>query len=144
MAELIPLWYQVTLNVGNRLEKTLAQLLQENFWRDTNTNRWRLPTDDERRQMGDEWTLRLRRNIQRLPEGKMEPLPKDPELFEWMVFAYQHLVDHRAVVEIYHRMNPMNLPENERKQAKRLYEFCLMQLPELDDASQSGQSRLFS
>jgi hypothetical protein len=36
-------------------------------------------------------------------------------------------------------MNPMNLAENERRQAKRLYEFCLMQLPELDDASQSSQ-----
>jgi hypothetical protein len=92
--------------------------------------------------MGDERTLRLRRNIQRLREGKIELLPKDSELFEWMVFAYQHLVDHRAVAEIYQRMNPMNLIESERRQAKRLYEFCLMQLPELNDASQSSQPRL--
>src|SRR6266511_3077448 len=56
LAELIPLWRQLTLNVGSRLEKTLPQLLEENFWRDANTNRWRLPNDDERRQMGDERT----------------------------------------------------------------------------------------
>ena len=34
LPELIPSWRQATLKVGNRLEKTLPQLLEENFWRD--------------------------------------------------------------------------------------------------------------
>jgi hypothetical protein len=106
LAELIPPWRQATLQVGNRLQKTLPQLLEENFWRDAETNRWRLPTADERRQMGDEHTLRMRRHIQRLREGKLDTFPKDTELFEWMRFAYQHLTDHQAVVEIYQRLNP--------------------------------------
>jgi DNA modification methylase len=142
LGELIPLWRQVTLRVGKRLEKTLSQLLAENFWCDADTNRWRLPTEEERRQMGDERTLRMRRNIQRLREGKIEIIPKDTELFEWMVFAYQHLTDHHAVVEVYQRMSPLNLPESERKQAKRLYEFCLTQLPEQDHANHNDQLRL--
>lgn len=94
LAELIPPWRQATLQVGNRLQKTLPQLLEENFWRDTETNRWRLPTADERRQMGDERTLRMRRHIQRLRNGRLDTYPKDSELFEWMRFAYQHLTDH--------------------------------------------------
>jgi hypothetical protein len=143
LAELVPPWRQATLKVGSRLEKTLPQLLEENFWRDVGTNRWRLPSEEERRQMGDEQTLRLRRNIHRLRGGKMDTLPKDTELFEWMVFAYQHLTNHHAVVDIYQRLNPVNLPESERRQAKRLYEFCLTQLPEPDHASHSDQPSLF-
>jgi hypothetical protein len=142
LGELIPLWRRVTLRVGKRLEKTLSQLLEENFWCDADTNRWRLPTEEERRQMGDERTLRMRRNIQRLREGKIETIPKDTELFEWMVFAYQHLTDHRAVVEVYQRLNPLNLPESERKQAKRLYDFYVTQLPEQDHANHNDQLRL--
>ncbi|MGH8069732.1 MAG: DNA methyltransferase [Candidatus Entotheonellia bacterium] len=143
LAELIPLWRQATLQVGNRLQKTLPQLLEENFWRDAETNRWRLPTADERRQMGDEHTLRMRRYIQRLREGKLDTFPTNTELFEWMRFAYQHLTAHQAVVEIYQRLNPANLSEADRKTAKRLYEFCVTQLPETDDAGQSDQPRLF-
>jgi DNA modification methylase/predicted RNA-binding Zn-ribbon protein involved in translation (DUF1610 family) len=143
LAELIPPWRQATLQIGNRLQKTLPQLLEENFWRDADTNRWRLPTADERRQMGDEHTLRLRRNIQRLREGKLDTFPKDTELFEWMRFAYQHLTDHQAVVEIYQRLNPANLSDADRKTARRLYEFCVTQLPETDHAGHSDQLRLF-
>ncbi|MBI4331095.1 MAG: hypothetical protein HY673_07440 [Chloroflexi bacterium] len=143
LAELIPPWRKATLKVEDRLEKTLPQLLEENFWHDADTNRWRLPTEAERRQMGDERTLRIRRNIQRLREGKLEALPKDSELLEWMFFAYQQLADHRAVVEIYQRLNPTHLSEADRKKARRLYEFCVTQLPEIDHEDPSGQLRLF-
>ena len=80
--------------------------------------------------------------LRSLREGKLEPLPQDSEMFEWMVFAYQHLADHRAVVEVYQRLNPLNLPDRDRGQAKRLYEFCLTQLPEPDHATRSDQLRL--
>src|SRR5262245_33685593 len=143
LPEVIPPWGQVTLKVGRRLEKTLPQLLEENFWLDSDTNRWRLPTESERQQMGDEHTLRIRRNIQRLREGKLDILPKDTELLEWMLFAYQHLTDYRAVVEIYQRLNPASLSEADRKKAKRLYEFCVTQVPETPDEGQSSQLRLF-
>jgi hypothetical protein len=143
LAELIPPWRQATLQVGNRLQKTLPQLLEENFWRDAETNRWRMPTAEERRQMGDEHTIRIRRHIQRLRDGKLDTFPQDTELFAWMRFAYQHLTDHQAVVEIYQRLNPANLSDADRKTAKRLYEFCVTQLPETNDAGQSDQPRLF-
>ncbi|MBI3302761.1 MAG: hypothetical protein HYZ72_11905 [Deltaproteobacteria bacterium] len=143
LPELIPPWRQATLKVGNRLEKTLPQLLEENFWHDADTGRWRLPSESERQHMGDERTLRIRRNIQRLREGKLDTLPKDAELLEWMLFAYQHLTDHRAVVEIYQRLNPMALSEADRKKAKRLYEFCVTRVPETPDEGQSAQFRLF-
>jgi len=143
LPELIPSWRQATLKVGNRLEKTLPQLLEENFWRDADTNRWRPPSETERQHMGDERTLRIRRNIQRLREGKLDATPKDAELLEWMSFAYQHLTDHRAVVEIYQRLNPAVLSEAERKKAKRLYEFCVTQVAEAPDEGQNSQLRLF-
>lgn len=143
LPELIPPWRQATLKVGNWLEKTLPQLLEENFWRDVDTGRWRLPTEAERQHMGDERTLRIRRNIQRLREGKLDATPKDGELLEWMLFAYQHLTDHGAVVEIYQRLNPTALSETDRKKAKRLYEFCVTQVPETADEGQSPQLRLF-
>jgi hypothetical protein len=143
LPELIPPWRQATLKVGNRLEKTLAQLLEENFWRGAETGRWRLPSEAERQYMGDERTLRIRRNILRLREGKLDTLPKDSELLEWMLFAYQHLTDHRAVVEIYQRLNPASLSEADRKKAKHLYEFCVTQVPETPDEGQSSQLRLF-
>ena len=92
--------------------------------------------------MGDEHTIRIRRHIQRLREGKLDASPPDTQLFAWMRFAYQHLTDHQAVVEIYQRLNPANLSEADRKTAKRLYEFCVTQLPETDDAGQRTQLRL--
>ena len=143
LAELIPPWRQATLQVGNRLQKTLLQILRRKLLARCRTNRWRLPAADERRQMGDERTLRIRRHIQRLREGKLDTFPKDMDLFEWMRFAYQHLTDHQVVVEIYQRLNPANLSDADHKTAKRLYEFCVTQLPETDDAGQSDQPRLF-
>jgi len=84
LPELIPSWRQATLKVGNHLEKTLPQLLEENFWCDADTNRWRPPSETERQHMGDERTLRIRRNIQRLREGKLDATPKDAELLGYL------------------------------------------------------------
>jgi hypothetical protein len=92
--------------------------------------------------MGDERTLRMRRNIQRLRDGKVERIPSDADLLEWMLFAYQHLADYRAVVDLYQRLNPTHLSEADRRRAKQLYEFCVMRIPEADDAADSNQLRL--
>jgi DNA methylase. len=88
--DLIPQWLVVTREVS--LSKTLDQILEENFWRDERTGRWRVPTDEERRRKSarEEVAAQARlRVIRRFLEGGLDRRPGDLELCEWIRFCYQ-------------------------------------------------------
>jgi DNA modification methylase len=123
-AELVPEWRQATLMVN--LTKGLLQILEENFWHEADTNRWRLPTDEERSQMSDEHTLRLKRRLRQVLDDKAEPLPTDQELLELLLFAYQELSDDSAAVKIYGRLNISNLTTEDKSKANRIYRVSLV------------------
>ncbi len=129
-AELVPEWRQDTFKVGDALGKSLRQILEENFWHESETNRWRIPAEAEKARMGDERTLRLKRKLRQLVEGKDETQASDQELLELMTFAYQEISDPRAVVAIYRRLNTSSLAETDRRRASRMYQAALAQTQE--------------
>src|SRR5262249_513100 len=61
IGELKPLWMRATGLLPAKMTQdfVLEDLLSENFWRDTDTNRWREPTDEERERMNDDRSLRV-------------------------------------------------------------------------------------
>jgi DNA modification methylase len=126
-AELVPEWRQDTFKIGAALGKGLRQILEENFWHENETNRWRIPTEAEKARMGDERTIRLKRRLRQLVEGKEETAPSDQELLELMTFAYQEISDPRAVVAIYRRLSASSLTEADRRRASRMYQAALAQ-----------------
>jgi len=142
-AEMVPEWRQDTFKLGDALGKGLRQILEENFWHESETNRWRIPTEAEKAKMGDERTLRLKRKLRQLVEGKDEALNGDQELLELMTFAYQEISDPRSVVAIYRRLNASSLTETDRRRASRMYQAALAQTQE-DYGSEweDGQHRL--
>jgi len=129
-AELVPEWRQETFKIGDALGKSLRQILEENFWHESETNRWRIPTEAEKARMGDERTLRLKRKLRQLVEGKDETPASDQELLELMTFAYQEISDPRAIVAIYRRLNASSLAETDRRRASRMYQAALAQTQE--------------
>lgn len=142
-AEMVPEWRQDTFKIGDALGKSLRQILEENFWHESETNRWRIPTEAEKAKMGDERTLRLKRKLRQLVEGRDEALNSDQELLELMTFAYQEISDPRAVVAIYRRLNASSLPETDRRRASRMYQAALAQTQEdYGTEWEDGQQRL--
>ncbi len=117
--ELVPEWRAATLKVGHALGKDLHQVLEENFWHEADTNRWRIPTTDERARMGDERTVRLRRRLRRVIDGEAASAP---DLLELMVFAWTDLADARAAVTVFGRLDLTALPGDDAKKARRLYQ----------------------
>lgn len=117
--ELVPEWRAATLKVGHALGKDLHQVLEENFWHEADTNRWRIPTTDERARMGDERTVRLRRRLRRVIDGEAASAP---DLLELMIFAWTDLADTRAAVTVFGRLDLTALPGDDAKKARRLYQ----------------------
>lgn len=140
LTELIPEWRRDTFKLGAALGKGLRQLLEENFWHERETNRWRLPTAEERARMGDERTLRLKRKLRQMSEGKLVPLPGDQELLELLSFAYQDTADPQAVVAIYRHLNAATLNAADQKRALRMYRVALAQT-QTDDYERADEQR---
>lgn len=91
--DLIPSWQSTTANLQSvdvepgRLER----LLEQNFWLDKRTNRWRIPTPTEREQMSAAQDISAQahlRTIRRFLDGEAEHKPNMRELAAWIQFTY--------------------------------------------------------
>lgn len=139
--EIVPGWRRATLKISTTLEKDLRQLLEENFWHEPQTNRWRLPSPDERAQMSDERTLRLRRRLRLVLSDKADPLPSDHEYLDLMLFAYEH-AQYAAVTTLYGRINMHEFDEVERKKARKLLQIASSYVAE-EGIKEGENGRLF-
>lgn len=89
--ELKPLWMRATglLPAGVSRSLDLERLLRENFWRDTETNRWREPTAEEREKMGDDRSLRVLHDADRLANGTLGRIPPGTEICDWITVLFE-------------------------------------------------------
>jgi hypothetical protein len=89
--ELKPLWMRATGLLPAVVSRTLdlERLLRENFWRDTETNRWREPTAEEREKMGDDRSLRVLHDADRLACGTLGRLPSGTEICDWITILFE-------------------------------------------------------
>jgi hypothetical protein len=126
--DLIPQWRVVTREVS--LSKTLDQILEENFWRDERTGRWRVPTDEERRRKSarEEVAAQARlRVIRRFLEGGLDRRPGDLELCEWIRFCYQR-EQYAEAVALFPHLDESRVPPEEYRQVRKIVEVCRLKL----------------
>jgi hypothetical protein len=91
--ELIPNWQSATaaMQDGDLEIGRLERLLEQNFWIDKRTKRWRIPKQAEREQMSAAQDISAQahlRTISRFLEGEGEHKPVMRELAAWIQFAY--------------------------------------------------------
>jgi hypothetical protein len=86
MGEIKPLWMRATGLLPAEVSHTLIleDLLAENFWRDLDTNRWREPTEEERKLMSDDRSLRVLHDAERFNAGSLRRATTDSERCEWI------------------------------------------------------------
>lgn len=91
IGELKPLWMRATGLLAAEVSRSLdlERLLRENFWRDTETNRWREPTDEEREKMGDDRSLRALHDADRLAGGTLGRVPSGTEICDWITVLFE-------------------------------------------------------
>lgn len=86
IGELKPLWMRGTgllpLEISQQLD--LDALLRENFWKDTDTNRWREPTSEEREKMNDSRTLHVLHDAERFLVGSLKRQFSDSDRCDWI------------------------------------------------------------
>jgi DNA modification methylase/predicted RNA-binding Zn-ribbon protein involved in translation (DUF1610 family) len=89
--ELKPLWMRATGLLPAAVSRTLdlERLLRENFWRDTETNRWREPTAEEREKMSDDRSLRVLHDADRLANGSLGRVPSGKEICDWIAVLFE-------------------------------------------------------
>jgi DNA modification methylase len=86
LGELKPLWMRATgllpVEVSQQLD--LEELLEVNFWKDHDSNKWREPTEEERERMNDDRSLRVLHDAERFAAGSLRRSTTDSERCEWV------------------------------------------------------------
>jgi len=126
--DLIPQWQIATLNTGDSLTKSLEQILEENFWPDKHTGRWRVPTAAERETMSARADLSAqahRRVVRRFLEGELDRRPDDRELCAWIRFCYNREFYAEAAA-LFPHVSEARVDPQEYRAVKRIASVCRM------------------
>lgn len=136
--ELDPDWKIATLAV--RLNKNLDQILEENFWRDAVTHKWRIPSPEEQAHISDSETLRTRRRVRRfLERGRVDGVD-DKTLCEWIAFCYREEMFAEAV-DLFPLINDTQVDADIYRATEDVVKICRKRLRELSEAEQSKPAR---
>jgi hypothetical protein len=126
--ELIPLWQKETAHLGAADTGRLDRLLQQNFWQDTRTGRWRVPTPAEREKMSARQSLADEahlRTMRRFLKGELERRPGDRELVEWLRFCYRREAYAEAVA-LFPHIHPDQVEAERYAELKKIVAVCRM------------------
>jgi len=122
--DLIPRWQVATHDAA--IAKPLDQILEENFWRDERTGRWRLPTKDERRKMSAKEEVSAQahlRVIHRYLDGYLDRRPGDLELCLWIRFCYNREFYAEAVA-LFPHVDETRVDAEEYRKVRKIVEVC--------------------
>ena len=122
--DLIPQWQMTTLDAP--IAKPLDQILEENFWPDERTGRWRLPTKEERRKMSAKEEVSAQahlRVIHRYLEGNLERRPSDLELCLWIRFCYNREF-YAEPVALFPHVDETRVDAEEYRKVRKIVEVC--------------------
>lgn len=87
--EITPLWQRATVKLTSDLSTQLERLLRQNFWQDQGTNKWREPTEEERKLMDTTERERVRHTVERYLSGALSEMPSDNDICEWVASLYE-------------------------------------------------------
>ncbi|MEN4011378.1 MAG: DNA methyltransferase [Bellilinea sp.] len=113
IGDLIPKWQSTTATLqGVEVEPgRMERLLEQNFWLDKRTNRWRIPTPTEREQMSAAQDISAQahlRTIHRYLRGEGEHKPDSRELAAWIQFTYNRGA-HAETIQLYDHLDESQL-----------------------------------
>ena len=126
--DLIPKWQVATRDAA--IAKSLDQILEENFWREERTGRWRLPTKEERRKMSAKEEVSAQahlRVIRRYLEGSLDRRPGDLELCAWIRFCYNREFYTEAVA-LFPHVDETRVDAEEYRRVRKIVEVCRLKV----------------
>jgi hypothetical protein len=126
--DLIPKWQMTTLDA--QIAKPLDQILEENFWLDEHTGRWRLPTPEERHKMSAREEVAAQahlRVIRRYLEGRLDRRPSDLELCAWIRYCYGREFYAEAVA-LFPHVDETRVDADEIRQVRKIVEVCRLKV----------------
>lgn len=126
--ELIPKWQQETASLGGVDPGRLDRLLEQNFWPDRRTGRWRVPTAAERETMSARVDLSAQahlRVVRRFLDGELDRRPDDRELCAWIRFCYNREFYAEAVA-LFPHITEARVDPQEYRAVKRIASVCQM------------------
>jgi hypothetical protein len=126
--DLIPKWQMTTLDA--QIAKPLDQILEENFWPDEHTGRWRLPTPEERHKMSAREEVAAQahlRVIRRYLEGRLDRRPSDLELCAWIRYCYGREFYAEAVA-LFPHVDETRVDADEIRQVRKIVEVCRLKV----------------
>jgi DNA modification methylase len=122
IGDLIPKWQQETAYLGGVEPGRLERLLEQNFWQDRRSGRWRLPSAAEREKLLASADLKAEahlRVVQRFLDGALERRPSDAELAAWVRFCYSR--EHFAeATRLFQQINQSALDPEEYRVVKKM------------------------
>ena len=126
--ELIPKWQQETASLGDVDPGRLDRLLEENFWPDQRTGRWRVPTAAERERMSARADLSAQahlRVVRCFLSGELDRRPDDRELCAWIRFCYNREFYAEAAA-LFPHVNEAHVDPQEYRAVERIASVCRM------------------
>jgi hypothetical protein len=160
--ELKPLWMRATGLLAAAVSRSLDldRLLRENFWRDTETNRWREPTAEEREKMGDDRSLRVLHDADRLANGTLGRIPSGTEISDWITILFETCKEieedpsaqsahlgfdkteaYRLIVKISHQLTPEDVVAAKLSAARKQAAVAGRRLAEAADPTDTSKLR---
>jgi hypothetical protein len=163
IGELKPTWMKATgllpASVASGL--SLDRLLVENFWRETATNRWREPTDEEREKMNDDRSLRVLHDAERLISGSLGRTVGNAEVCQWIKVLFETCKDledgvegalaahlgfdrvegYRLIVQLSNRLTPEGVEPKTLSDARKQAAVAGRRLAESPDAAPAPAAR---
>jgi len=126
--DLIPNWQSTTATMqGGDVEPgRLERLLEQNFWLDKRTNRWRLPTSTEREQMSAAQDISAQahlRTIHRFLEGEGDHKPNMRELAAWIEFTYNRGA-YAETITLYAHLDESQLEPEYAQSIRKMVQVC--------------------
>jgi DNA modification methylase len=130
--ELIPKWQQETASLGGVDPGKLDRLLEQNFWQDERTGRWRVPTAAQREKMSARADLSTQahlRVVRRFLDGELDRRPSDWELSSWIRFCYNREFYAEAAA-LFPHITEARVDPDEYREIKRMVAVCRMRAGE--------------
>ncbi len=121
IGDLIPQWQQETAR-SNADPGRLDRLLEQNFWQDKRSGRWRIPTPEEREKMSARVDLSAQahlRVVRRYLAGELDRQPGSQELAAWLKFCYTREFYSEAS-QLFPQIDETQLDPDEYKTIKRM------------------------
>lgn len=128
IGEMIPKWQTETAHLATSDTGRLDRLLQQNFWQEQRSGRWRVPTAAEREKMSNRQSLANEahlRVVRRFLAGQLDRRPNDWELSEWLRFCY-HREAYAEAVALFQHIQPDRVEPEQYKELKKIVTVCRM------------------